>query len=105
MSDNGISFKSYLERDQVISYLEDLCQSLKSGKLYIKRGDKGVELSPADSIEMELEVAEKKGKQKLAIELSWQPPVVTGTSDAGLVISHQAPEPEPVEPSEPQPGE
>lgn len=67
-----LSYKSHVDRQQVIGYLRDLAQSLEDGVAYVKHGSNVVALHPSDAIEIEVDVSEKKSKQKLSFELCWR---------------------------------
>lgn len=103
MSGKQISFKAFVEVEQAVSYLEDLARSLRDGTVYVRQGAQFVELAPDGGMEIEVEAAEKKGKQKLSFELSWRRKVEPEPGGgSGLSISSEKPDiPEP----EPEPGE
>ena len=92
MSDSGreVSVKAHMEIGQVIEYLEALIASLKEGKVYVEQGTNVIALMPADSMEVEIEAVEKKGKQKFNMELAWHKKALS-VQDVGLRISSTKP--------------
>jgi len=58
--------------ENVISYLEDLVNTLKNGKICVQRGEELLSLTPASVIDFELEGTVKKDKEKIKLELSWK---------------------------------
>lgn len=96
MSGKEISFKSLMATEQVAGYLEDLSRGLRAGTVYLRQSGETLELSPAESVEVELEAVEKKGKQKLSLEISWRQVVQAEAQTGGLTIS--ATKPDPVDP-------
>ncbi len=72
MEKKTIVLKEKMELAKVISCLEDIVASLKTGTMCVQHGDDLVTLKPGACIELEIEAVMKKGKEKLALELSWQ---------------------------------
>lgn len=95
-SKNGIVIKGTMDFQSIITFLEDVVNSFKAKTVCVQRGDEFITLTPADSIEMELEAVEKKGKQKLSLELEWreETPVEAGVP---FKVGCEVPEPAPVE--------
>lgn len=73
MSKHEIEFKTLVDKDEAIAYLEKLVQCLKAGKIVIERGENFVSISPEEKISFELECSQKKDKEKISFELSWNP--------------------------------
>jgi amphi-Trp domain-containing protein len=71
MSKKEINLNVILNKDEIIQYLESLAQNLKSEKLVIEKGNQFLSLTPSAQIEINVEAKQKKGKEKLRIELSW----------------------------------
>ena len=92
MSKQELSLKGTVDLERAIGYLEDLIASLKAGTVHIQQGDKGLTIHPRDVVDLEVEVEQKKAKEKFTIELAWRNGVTTPT-DGDLVISSEAPEP------------
>ncbi len=94
MSKNELSLKGTVDLERAIGYLEDLIASLKAGTVHIQQGDKGLTIHPRDVVDLEVEVEQKKAKEKFTLELAWRNGVTTPTEN-DLVITSEAPE-EPV---------
>lgn len=73
MSKDKLKIDSIMPLDQVISKLEELLGSLKSGCLNIQLGQETMQLTPAGVVDFEMKVAKKKDKEKLSLEISWEP--------------------------------
>lgn len=92
-SKSGISVKGSMDFKSVTSFLEDLVKSFKDKTVVVQRGTEFVTLKPTDTIDLELEAAVKKGKQKLTVELAWREDV---QSDEEVSFRVTSTEPEPV---------
>ena len=92
MSSKNISFKSFIDLAQAVTYLEDLASSLRDGRVYVRQADEYVELVPTDGIEIQLDASEKKGKQKLTLELTWRRSLEANGGGSNLSISSNKPE-------------
>ena len=88
---NEVSVKAHMELGKVVEYLEALIASLKEGTVYVEQGNNVIALVPADSMDVEIEATEKKGKQKFSMELAWRKNAVK-PEDMGLKISAIKPE-------------
>jgi amphi-Trp domain-containing protein len=91
MKKNEVEIKCKLESDAVAAMFSDLAKSFKEGKVVIQKGSSFVTLRPAGTIEVEIEAVEKKGKQKIDIELGWEEEILLDAVDAGIRISAQDP--------------
>ena len=69
-----VKTKGTMQRDKVVSQLEDLVESLKNGSLSVTVGEETLTLSPQEIVEFEMEVSAKKDKEKLSIEINWKKP-------------------------------
>lgn len=94
MSKNGIAIKGTMDFESVLAFLEDVVNSFREKTVCVQRGDDFVTLKPGETIEMELEAVEKKGKQKLSLELSWREEVIT-EGEEPFKVSCEVPEPAP----------
>ncbi len=72
MGKNKVKIDGTMELSQVISYLEDLVGGLKAGKVHVQLGQESVMLSPGNIVDCEIEVSQKKDKEKMTLELSWK---------------------------------
>ncbi len=91
MGKNQIELKLTADVNTVISALEDIVRSMKDGKVCIESGGRFVTLNPSDVIDMEIEASQKKGKEKIAIELEWKEMVPVSEAGAEFKISSQEP--------------
>ncbi len=67
-----IKIDGLMELNKACGYLEDLLASLKQGKLHIAVGADAITLVPDGIVDFEMEVSQKKEKEKLSIEFSWK---------------------------------
>lgn len=95
-SKNGIVIKGTMDFQSVLTFLEDVVNSFRQKTVCVQRGEEFVTLKPGETIEMELEAVEKKGKQKLSLELSWREEIITEAEEP-FKVSCEVPEPAPEE--------
>ncbi|THB65222.1 MAG: amphi-Trp domain-containing protein [Desulfovibrio sp.] len=100
MSKQGISVKGNMDYDAVVAFLNDLVASFKAKTVCVQRGDQFVTVTPGEQIELEIEAQEKKGKQKLALELSWRTELPVMEGEQALKVSSVEPEIKEPEPEE-----
>jgi amphi-Trp domain-containing protein len=91
MKKNEVAIKYKLETDAVAAMLSDLAKSFKEGKVVIQKGASLVTLRPAGVIEVEIEAVEKKGKQKIEIQMDWEEDILLDAAEAGIKISAEEP--------------
>jgi len=91
MKKNEITVKCKLESDAAGSMLSELASRFKEGKVVIQKGTSFVTLRPAGQIEVEIEAVEKKGKQKIEIQLSWKEEILLDAPEAEIRISAEEP--------------
>ncbi len=96
MSKQGIAIKGSMDYASVVAFLEDVVRSFKEKKVCVQRGEEFVTLTPGESIDLEVEATQKKGKQKLCIELNWREELHV-ESDMPFKVSACEPEPKPLE--------
>ncbi len=92
---NNISVKGSMDFNSTLAFLEDLVASIKEKTVCIQRGEEFITLKPTDTIEMEIEAKQKKGKEKLSIELSWRqelPKVESEEAEQPFSVSSKEPE-------------
>jgi len=78
------------KREEVTGYLEDLVNSMRSGKIVVEQNGHFVALTLPESLEIELEARQKKEKGSISIEISWKEPE-TVSEPAGIRISSEEP--------------
>ena len=91
MKKNEVTVICKLEADAVGSMLSDLASNFKEGKVVIQKVASFVTLRPAGQIEVEIEAVEKKGKQKIEIQLSWKEEILLDAPEAEIKISAEEP--------------
>ena len=69
MIKDKVKAKGTVELQRAISYLEDILQGMKEGRVVVNHDGQAVTFNPADAVEMEIEAEHKDGKQELSFEL------------------------------------
>jgi len=87
MKKNEVEIKCKMEADTAADMLLDLANSFKKGKVVIQKGASFVTLRPTGVIAVEIEAVEKKGKQKIEIQLDWEEEILLDTAGAKIKIS------------------
>ena len=94
MEKNEIKVKTAMDMNTAKAVLDDLAKSFKEGTICIESGSEFVTLKPSDQISLEIKAAQKKGKEKLSVELSWRQAAVSDeVGEEVFKISGKAPEP------------
>lgn len=91
MKANKISHHQRMKREDLVCWLEDLTESLRTGMIVIERDGQFVSLMPPDTVSVELAAKMKKDKGELSIEISWKKPSEQPGSPP-LIISSDEPE-------------
>jgi amphi-Trp domain-containing protein len=91
MKANKISHHQRMKREDLVCCLEDLTESIRTGKIVIERNGQFVSLTPPDTLSVELAAKMKKDKGELSIEISWKKPSEEPASPP-LIISSDEPE-------------
>ena len=91
MGKKEVSFEGVMELGKLITYLEDLAASFKSGTVVVQHGDEYVALTPEPVVEMEVEAEQKKDKEKFTLELSWKKDEQVVESGREFKISSEKP--------------
>ena len=91
MKKNEVNVKCKMETEAVANLLSDMVNSFREGKVVIQKGSSFVTLKPVGQIEVELEAAEKKGKQKIEIHLSWKEEILLEQKEDEFRISGDEP--------------
>lgn len=87
MSKREVTAELRMEITGLISYLEDLIESLRERKLYVEKDAEVLALSPTEVVEVEIEAKQKKDKESFSLEISWKPPQARVQPTASLKIS------------------
>jgi amphi-Trp domain-containing protein len=81
MSRSGkLKFQSVLKQGEVSAYFEAIVAGLASGKLTLEQGENGIDLSPANDLEVTLKARKKGVRERLELEISWSTPSETPLS-------------------------
>ncbi len=91
MKKNEVNVKCKMEAEAVANLLSDMVKNFREGKVVIQKGSSFVTLKPVGQIEVELEAAEKKGKQKIEIQLSWKEEILPEQTEDEFRISGDEP--------------
>lgn len=93
MKTNEVKLKRKMEAEAVGALLTDLVNAFKQGTVCVQEGAGFVTLKPAGEINVEIVAGEKKGKQKIEIELAWEePPAVADVEELPVRITAEEPE-------------
>ncbi|MFP3999488.1 MAG: amphi-Trp domain-containing protein [Desulfobacterales bacterium] len=74
MKKDKITQHQRAERQEVVGYLEDLLNSLRSGKIVVEQNGHFISLNLPETLEIEIEARQKKEKGSFSIEISWKEP-------------------------------
>jgi len=91
MKKNEVTVKCKMDTEAVVNMLSDMVNNFREGKIVIQKGDSFVTLKPVGQIEVEMEAAEKKGKQRIEILLSWKEADISAQNEDELRISGDEP--------------
>ncbi|THB68693.1 MAG: amphi-Trp domain-containing protein [Desulfovibrio sp.] len=89
-SKNKVEIEGTMELTQVATYLEDLLKGIKAGTVHVQLGGDSVLLHPKSIVDFEMEVTQKKEKEKITLEMSWKTDGTTGPG-SGVTISSSGP--------------
>jgi amphi-Trp domain-containing protein len=71
MSQNVHAHNFVSDPDLMASFLEALIEGFKSRRLSVKFEEREIVLRPADILDVSLETAKRKGRQRLTITFAW----------------------------------
>ncbi|QTA93629.1 amphi-Trp domain-containing protein [Desulfonema magnum] len=91
MKKSEVKIKKTMDADAVKTILDDVVKSFKEGTVCIESGKEFVVLKPSQQIDFEIEAGEKKGKEKLVIEMSWRQDALEQEPQSLLKISSSEP--------------
>ncbi len=72
MSKNEVRFKGVMDKEELISCLDEIIAAMKQGVLTLEGQGQAVSVRPGSAIEMEIKVKSKEDKEKLELELGWR---------------------------------
>lgn len=90
MSKQKVKAKGTVEMEEVISYLEELLNSMKSGRVTLERGGDQIALTTGSAAELEIEAEQEEGKQELSFELKWKEGLESGRKFDLKISSEEA---------------
>lgn len=92
MANQQLKVKAKAELAEVITHLEQLVESLKEGRLCIRKNGEAITLKPHDPVVLEIEAEAKLEKdslrEKLVIELRWKKGDKTVPESDTFTITH-----------------
>ncbi|RJP85760.1 MAG: amphi-Trp domain-containing protein [Desulfobacteraceae bacterium] len=91
MKEGRIRHQERMKREDLVSYLENLGDSIRQGKVVIEREDQFVSFDMPGMVKMDLSIKTKKEKGELSLELSWKQEAEALPATPGLRISSEEP--------------
>jgi amphi-Trp domain-containing protein len=74
MSKKEVELEGKVEISQAVSFIEGLLEGLNSGTICLEKGPESLVLTPGQEVEIEIKGSQKKNKEKISFELSWEIP-------------------------------
>jgi len=71
MSKKELKLKGVLEKEAVVSCLEDFISAIKQGVVTFESKEESISVNPGPDIELEIKVKSKKEKQSIEFDLCW----------------------------------
>jgi amphi-Trp domain-containing protein len=71
MGKKKVELNSELPIEKATEYLENIISGLKKRKVFVQEGDEVVELTPGETVEIEVEAEQKKHSEKVTFKLCW----------------------------------
>ncbi|RJP60045.1 MAG: amphi-Trp domain-containing protein [Candidatus Auribacter fodinae] len=71
MSKKELIVKKDMEVSDVVSYINELANALKAGKLTVTKGDDSISLTPKGNINLRVTASRKKNDEFISFELGW----------------------------------
>ncbi len=72
MNKDKFKAKGMADMQDVITHLESILNSFKTGRVLLEHGDDHMEFAPGKTAEMEVEAKQKDGKREFSLELTWK---------------------------------
>jgi amphi-Trp domain-containing protein len=73
MEKKKISTEMRMEYGAAVSYLENLFEAFKAGRIEVRKKENRIILAPSSEINVEMEAKQKPEKESFSIEISWTP--------------------------------
>jgi len=72
MGKDKVKVEGIMDVKEVIAYLEDVVAGFKAGSVCMTVGEDCLRLRPRGVMDISLKVAQKKDKEKFALEVEWK---------------------------------
>lgn len=72
MSKKEIELEGKVDLSQAASFLEGLLEGIGSGSICLEKGTDSIVLKPEQEVEIEIKGSQKKDKEKISFEISWE---------------------------------
>ncbi|MCB2183016.1 MAG: amphi-Trp domain-containing protein [Desulfobulbaceae bacterium] len=69
---NKVACKKKVETAELIYFLENILEGMKSRNVLVKCGKESVQMSVPNEVKFEIGAKQKKEKNKISIEISWE---------------------------------
>jgi amphi-Trp domain-containing protein len=89
MDSREIEVKSDMELKRAVSYLQDIVNTLKEGRICVEHAEQAVTLNPPATVSIELKARKKPSKESVSLKISWHTPL-QAEGDPGVNISSKA---------------
>lgn len=87
MKDSEIKLKNELDRARAVSYLQDIVNSLKEGRVCVEKAEQSLSLSVPPSVSVEIKARQKEHKESISLKMSWSRHAETEEAAPDLKIS------------------
>lgn len=88
-----IKIDGKIKLNEALSYLNDICSSIKAGTLSISTKKEMISITPEDDVCITIHATQRKKEESVALVLSWKKHEKTVTKPLSLTISSTKPEP------------
>lgn len=95
MKNNEIRVKNCVARRQAVDYLQDVVNSLRSGRVCVEHAEQSVTLSPPGDVTVQVKASAKEDKQSISVKISWRIPGEDEADETDLRIADQPSVPAP----------
>lgn len=82
MEKKKISVEHVSEVAEAVTYLQQIVDSLKKGRVRIEHGDRSIDLEPADEVKVAVKAKQKDDKASIGFEISWRAAKVEEVAEA-----------------------
>jgi len=85
--ENEFTYVSVQDCSSVTDYLNEICKGINKGELYIKNGNREINVFPQGMLDFEIKLKSKDGRSKLQVKLSWNEKEIKRSRTKNLKIS------------------